>query len=65
MSVLGWLRVMVMCSVLSAQQNGDAERRCTVLSMFWNRNSQGKLDFEALHAYLTFFFPINPPFARG
>lgn len=30
-------------SVLSAQQNGKAGRGCTVLSVFWDRNSQRKL----------------------
>lgn len=51
----------VKCSVLSAQQNGNAERRCTVLSMFWDRNSQRKLNFEVLHAYLMNFFSNNLP----
>lgn len=49
----------VKCSVLSAQQSGNAESGCTVLSMFWDRNSQRKLNFEALQAYLiNFFFPV-------
>lgn len=47
----------VKCSVLSAQQSGNAERGCTFLSMFWDRNSQRKINFEALQAYLIKIFP--------
>ena len=47
---------------LSAQQNRKAGRGRTVLSVFWDRNSQRKLtfvnvvNFEALCAYLTIYF---------
>lgn len=48
----GWWWCEVLCAVCR-----NAERGCTFLSMFWDRNSQRKLNFEALQAYLIKIFP--------